>query len=63
VQVPTLLVYGEDDVRSPMDVAQQMQASIAGSRLVLIPGAGHCCNAEAPDAFNVSVRDFVKTVP
>jgi pimeloyl-ACP methyl ester carboxylesterase len=59
VAVPTLLVYGERDVRAPRTVAEALQAAISGSRLVVLPDAGHVCNVEAPDEFNVAVRGFL----
>jgi pimeloyl-ACP methyl ester carboxylesterase len=31
IKVPTLLLYGEKDVRSPLNVAEQMHASVPGS--------------------------------
>ena len=59
VDVPTLLVYGDDDVRSPLSVAEDLQAAIAGSALVVLPGVGHLCNLEAPAHFNREVRRFL----
>jgi pimeloyl-ACP methyl ester carboxylesterase len=59
VDVPTLLVYGDRDVRAPLTVAEALQAAISGSRLVVLPDVGHLCNIEAPDEFNVAVRDFL----
>ena len=59
IEVPTLLVYGDRDVRAPLTVAEALQAAISGSRLVVLPDAGHLCNIEAPDEFNVAVRDFL----
>jgi pimeloyl-ACP methyl ester carboxylesterase len=59
VDVPTLLVYGDRDVRAPLTVAEALNAAISGSRLVVLPDAGHVCNVEAPDAFNAAVRDFL----
>jgi pimeloyl-ACP methyl ester carboxylesterase len=59
VDVPTLLVYGDRDVRAPLTVAEALQAGISGSRLVVLPDAGHACNIEAPDEFNDAVRDFL----
>jgi pimeloyl-ACP methyl ester carboxylesterase len=59
VDIPTLLVYGERDVRAPMTVAEALQAAISGSRLVVLPDAGHVCNIEAPNEFNTAVRDFL----
>ena len=54
IGVPTLLVYGDRDVRAPLAVAEHLHAEIAGSRLVVLPGVGHVCNIEAPDAFNAA---------
>jgi pimeloyl-ACP methyl ester carboxylesterase len=59
VDVPTLLVYGDRDVRAPLTVAEALQAAISDSRLVVLPDAGHLCNIEAPDEFNDAVRDFL----
>lgn len=59
VDVPTLLVYGERDVRAPLTVAEALHAAITGSTLVVLPDAGHLCNLEAPDEFNVAIRDFL----
>ncbi len=62
INVPTLLLYGELDERSPMRVADGLRAAIPGARLVVIPGVGHTCNAEAPEEFNAHVRDFLTTL-
>ena len=59
VDVPTLLVYGDSDVRAPRTVAAALQSAISGSRLVVLPDAGHLCNIEAPDEFNLAVREFL----
>jgi pimeloyl-ACP methyl ester carboxylesterase len=59
VDVPTLLVYGDRDVRAPLTVAEALQRAISASRLVVLPDAGHLCNVEAPDEFNLAVRDFL----
>ena len=59
VHVPTLLVYGERDVRAPLTVAEALHAAIYGSKLVVLADAGHLCNLEAPDEFNVAIRDFL----
>jgi pimeloyl-ACP methyl ester carboxylesterase len=63
IAVPVLLLYGEDDVRSPRMVAEELHRQIATSRLVFIPGAGHMLNLEAPDAFNDAARGFLRSVP
>jgi pimeloyl-ACP methyl ester carboxylesterase len=60
VKVPTLLVYGDRDVRAPLTVAEDLHAAIPGSTLVVLPGAGHACNIEAPEEFNRVVRTFLR---
>jgi pimeloyl-ACP methyl ester carboxylesterase len=59
VAVPTLLIYGDHDVRAPLAVADHLHRAIAGSELVVLPGAGHLCNVEAAPAFNDAVRAFL----
>jgi pimeloyl-ACP methyl ester carboxylesterase len=59
IDVPTLLVYGERDIRAPRSVATALHTAISGSTLVFLPDAGHVCNIEAPDEFNAVVRDFL----
>jgi pimeloyl-ACP methyl ester carboxylesterase len=60
VDVPTLLVYGERDVRAPMAVAEDLRTAVSDSRLVVLPGVGHACNIEAPDEFNAAAREFLR---
>ena len=59
VAVPTLLVYGDRDVRAPLTVGEALHAAISGSKLVVLRGAGHVCNVESPDEFDEAVRDFL----
>jgi pimeloyl-ACP methyl ester carboxylesterase len=61
VAVPTLLLHGDRDVRAPSNVAQDLHAKIPGSSLVVIPGAGHVCNVDAPERFNTEVRAFLRS--
>jgi pimeloyl-ACP methyl ester carboxylesterase len=58
IRVPTLLVWGEADARSPLSIAHQFHRAIPNARLVVIPGAGHLSNFEAPAQFNAEVRNF-----
>jgi len=58
----TLLLYGELDQRSPLHVATELQARIPTATLVVIPGVGHLSNAEAPEAFNAWVREFLRSL-
>jgi len=60
ISVPTLLLYGDKDVRAPLTVADDLHAAISGSTLVVLPGTGHICNIEAPEEFNGAVRNFLR---
>lgn len=60
IEVPTLLLYGEADQRSPLNVAESLHARIPGSKLVVIQDVGHMSNLEAPEIFNTEVRNFLR---
>ena len=59
VEVPTLLVYGEADERSSLQVADELHDAIPGSTLTVMPGLGHECYLESAPAFEREVRTFL----
>ena len=63
IEVPTLLLYGEADRRSPLAIANEIHAQIPKSVLVVVPGVGHLINFEAADRFNSEVRAFLRSAP
>ncbi len=63
IRVPTLVVCGEEDTLTPVAEAETMVAAIPGSRLAVIPEAGHLANLENPEAFNAALRAFLSTLP
>lgn len=62
IGVPTLLLWGEHDHRSPRSIAEQMRAAIPRAKLALIPDAGHDSNIDQPGRFNAEVRNFCRSV-
>jgi pimeloyl-ACP methyl ester carboxylesterase len=58
IHVPTLLIWGDADKRSPLRVGQAIRDAIPGATLRVIPGAGHLSNLERPTEFNELVRNF-----
>jgi pimeloyl-ACP methyl ester carboxylesterase len=62
IDVPTLLLWGELDWRSPLSVAEQLRDAIPGARLVVLARAGHESNLEQPERFNAAVRGFCRSV-
>ncbi len=63
IAVPTLLMWGDSDARSPLTVAHQFQQAIPDTELVVIQGAGHMSNLERPEQVNAAVRAFCRTHP
>lgn len=60
VDVPTLLLYGERDVRSPRRVWQPIHAGIGHSELVVLAEVGHMVDMQAPRRCNTEIRRFLR---
>ena len=63
VGCPVLCIAGEEDLLTPPDVARDMARQTPRGRAIVIPGAGHLTNLEAPDAFNRAVTAFLDECP
>lgn len=59
INVPTLIVIGEEDVLSTVADGELMRQNIAGGRLKVIPKAGHCAPWEQPDAVGKILRQYL----
>jgi pimeloyl-ACP methyl ester carboxylesterase len=57
--IQALLLWGAEDRRSPLAVAERIHAISPLSKLVVIPAAGHVSNMERPDTFNAAVRRYL----
>ncbi|MGI8619712.1 MAG: alpha/beta fold hydrolase [Gemmatimonadaceae bacterium] len=62
IDVPTLIIVGEEDALTPVKESRAMHAAILGSRLEVIRGAGHCSNFEKPAAFNHVLGEFLSAL-
>lgn len=62
ITVPTLVVCGEEDALTPPEQSRAMHEAIAGSRLALIPRAGHVPCVERPEEFAAAVTGFLETL-
>jgi len=58
INVPTLLVTGEEDVITGMNEAELMRQHIPGSQLRVIPKAGHYSAWEQPEEATKLLRQF-----
>jgi pimeloyl-ACP methyl ester carboxylesterase len=63
IDVPTLLLYGDKDVRAPKHVWEPLHSEIRRSKVVLIPEVGHMIDIEAAERFDTEVRAFLRAVP
>ncbi|MCD2444359.1 alpha/beta hydrolase [Agromyces sp. SYSU K20354] len=62
VDVPTLLLYADHDVRAPVAVGEAMHAVVRGSQLVVLHGPGHVSSVEAPNEVTRELRRFLRSV-
>jgi pimeloyl-ACP methyl ester carboxylesterase len=60
-ELPTLIVWGENDPLIPVRHAHEAHASIPTSRLDIFPGAGHFPYRQDPQRFAAILLDFVQT--
>jgi pimeloyl-ACP methyl ester carboxylesterase len=59
--LPTLIVWGGRDPLIPVRHAHEAHERIAGSRLEILPGAGHFPHRDSPQRFASALLDFVET--
>ena len=55
IDVPTLLLCGEDDAITPAKEMRELASAIPGATLEIIEGAGHLSNLERPAEFNAAI--------
>ena len=60
IDVPTLVVGGEEDAISSPEVMGAMASEIPGASHLTIPNAAHLSNLEAPGKFNAALGDFLR---
>ncbi|THF85414.1 alpha/beta hydrolase [Deinococcus sp. KSM4-11] len=60
ITVPTLIIEGVEDTVYPPEFSMKMQQNIAGSTLVLIPGAAHAAIYEKAGAANTAILDWAR---
>jgi 3-oxoadipate enol-lactonase len=59
IKVPTLVLVGDHDLITPVDLSSELVDLIPDARMQVIAGAGHLSNLEKPDAFNAIVDQFI----
>lgn len=62
VDVPTLLIVGDEDNVTPLPVATKLYQSFPNAQLEVIPNIGHWTPLEAPTEINKLLLKFLKTI-
>lgn len=62
INVPTLLLFGEHDKITNLEIAEKMKTEIPNATFIKIKNAGHYSNLEQPEAFTGALVSFVKLV-
>lgn len=62
INVPTLVLVGEEDTLTPPSEAKYLVSAIPDSRLLIIPDAGHMSSLENPKAFNTALLGFIAEI-
>ena len=62
IDVPTLIIAGEEDTSTPRSEAELMHGGISGSRMEVIPRAGHYAALEQPEYTSRLMRAFFDSV-
>lgn len=59
INIPTLVICGDEDELTPVKYSQLLHDRIKGSKLEILPGAGHMVMMEAAELFNEKIGAFV----
>lgn len=62
VRAPTLVLHGEDDPLLPVECGRDTARSVAGSKLIVVPGMGHDISRPLVPIYVEAVGDFVQSV-
>ncbi|MFZ0686579.1 MAG: alpha/beta fold hydrolase [Terriglobales bacterium] len=62
INVPALIVIGEEDVLSTVADGELMRQNVSGSQLKVIPKAGHYSPWEQPEMVGTTLRQFLDAV-
>lgn len=60
ISAPTLVVCGEQDIATPVELSQEIATLIPGARLLLLAGTGHHPPTEAAQAVTAAIAEFLQ---
>ncbi|RTK94314.1 alpha/beta hydrolase [Candidatus Saccharibacteria bacterium] len=59
LHIPTLLIYGDEDVSTPLEFGKKLHRAITDSKLVVVPGGEHTLPTDQPELVTKYVREFL----
>ncbi len=59
LQIPTLVIVGEDDKADFLAIAQHLAEEIPDADLAIVPGAGHLVGIDQPEELNALLLEFL----
>lgn len=60
IQIPTLLIAGNKDKVTPVNIQYDLHNRISGSELIIVPFGTHCTQLDMPDLVNLKLESFLK---
>jgi pimeloyl-ACP methyl ester carboxylesterase len=60
IDLPALILCGDDDQLTPAKYSQFLHSRIKGSKMEVLPNAGHIVMMESPQAFNEKIKEFIE---
>jgi 3-oxoadipate enol-lactonase len=62
IKLPTLVIYGSEDFKTPVELTEYLVSSIEGARRVIIDGATHYMFLEKPEEVNQAIEEFLSSI-
>jgi 3-oxoadipate enol-lactonase len=62
VNVPVLLIVGDEDKTTPVPMAQKLYKNFPNAELVVLPNCGHWATIETPNEVNRALLQFLTTI-
>ena len=60
LDIPFLIMTGENDYKTFIDVSESLSKAISNSKRVIIKNAGHLCTMEKPKEVNLEILKFLE---
>jgi 3-oxoadipate enol-lactonase len=60
LEVPVLVLVGEQDEATPPPMSRELAAMLPNARLAILPGCAHVPQLQAPEVFLAAIGDFLR---